>query len=272
MVDKKHKQLSVVQQCMLLSVSHSGFYYEYKPVSQRQLTIMNAIDKIHTEYPFYGFRKIRIALMEEHIFIGKKLIIRLMKLMNIQAIYPKPKTTVPAKENRVYPYLLRGLNIKKCNQVWEMDITYISVKHGFMYLTAVIDVFSRMILSWQVSNTMEADWCRETVEMAVEKYGCPQIFNTDQGSQFTSSEFTGYLLENQIQISMDGRGRATDDIYIERFWRSVKQEKIYLNAYQTGAELYAGLKEYIRFYNEKRPHQSLDYQQPARFYKENLCV
>jgi putative transposase len=272
MVEREHKKLSISEQCILLSISHSGLYYVPCRESERNLAIMNAIDRIHTQYPFYGFRRIKIALQDYGFYVGKKLIIRLMKLMAIHTIYPKPKTTVPSPENKVYPYLLRGLTIDKINQVWEMDITYIAVKQGFMYLAAVIDVYSRMILSWQISNTMEALWCKEVAEQAVEKYGCPQIFNTDQGSQFTSSEFTNYLLENQIQISMDGRGRATDDIYIERFWRSVKQEKIYLNAYENGAELYAGLMEYMVFYNEIRPHQSLDYQIPAIFYKKNCAI
>jgi putative transposase len=270
MVKLGYKKLNITEQCSLLSISHSGFYYKKALETERNLLIMSVIDKIHTEYPFYGFRRIRIELREYGFNVGKKLIIRLMRLMAIHTIYPKPKTTVPCSENKVYPYLLRGLTIEKVNHVWEMDITYIPMKHGFMYLAAVIDVHSRMILSWQISNTMEAEWCREIVEQAIEKYGSPQIFNTDQGSQFTSVLFTGYLLENKIQISMDGCGRATDDIYIERFWRSIKQEKIYLNAYETGKELYVGVRDYIVFYNSKRPHQSLDYQVPEKFYKKSL--
>jgi putative transposase len=170
----------------------------------------------------------------------------------------------------MYPYLLRGLTIEKVNQVWEMDITYIAMEKGFMYLSAIIDVYSRYVLNWDISNTMEALWCKDIVEQAIAENGAPEIFNTDQGSQFTSELFTGYLLENKIQISMDGRGRATDNIYIERLWRSVKQEKIYLNAYETGDELYKGLKAYFEFYNKKRPHQSLDYVCPINLYKENL--
>jgi putative transposase len=270
MVERKHKKLSIMEQCLLLSISHSGFYYISSCESERNLQIMNAIDRIHTLYPFYGFRRIKIALQDYGFNVGKKLILRLMKLMTIHTIYPKPKTTIPSPKHTVYPYLLRGLKIEKVNYVWEIDITYIPMAKGFMYLAAVIDVYSRMILNWQISNTMEADWCKEIVEVAIEKYGCPTIFNTDQGSQFTSHIFTGYLLENNIQVSMDGRGRASDNIYIERFWRTVKQEKIYLNAYRTGAELHTGLQEYIQFYNEKRPHQSLQYQCPETFYKNNL--
>jgi len=272
MVEREHGKLSIMEQCMLLGVSHSGLYYVPVCESERNLAIMKAIDRIHTDYPYYGFRRMQIALQEYDIYIGKKLVIRLMKLMGIHAIYPKPKTTVLSKEHKVYPYLLRGIKIESVNQVWETDITYIAMEKGYMYMTAVIDVYSRMILSWQISNTMESTWCRETVEMAIEKYGCPTIFNTDQGSQYTSTGFVSYLLGNQIQISMDGRGRATDNIYIERFWRSMKQEKIYLTAYETGAELYAGLQEYVRFYNEKRPHQSLEYQCPAKIYKEQLRI
>lgn len=260
-----------MEQCNLLSISHSGYYYTPSPASERNLSIMQAIDKIHTLYPFYGFRRICKELENYGFFIGKKLVIRLMKLMAIHTVYPKPQTTVSNPEHKVYPYLLRGLTINKVNHVWEMDITYIAMRHGFMYLSAVIDVYSRMVLSWQISNTMEAIWCREVVEAAITQYGCPQIFNTDQGSQFTSHVFVNYLLENNIQVSMDGRGRATDNIYIERLWRSVKQEKIYLNAYETGTELYAGLKEYFAFYNNRRPHQSLDYKYPVNIFHEKVA-
>jgi putative transposase len=270
MVERGHRRLSIVEQCILLSISHSGFYYVPANESERNLAVMQAIDRIHTQYPFYGFRRTKIALQEHGFFIGKKLLIRLMKLMNIHTIYPKPKTTIPSAEHTVYPYLLRGLKIERVNQVWATDITYIAMAKGYMYLTAVMDVYSRMILSWQISNTMEAAWCKEVVEEAIKNYGSPIIFNTDQGSQFTSNIFINYLLENHIQISMDGQGRATDNIFIERFWRSVKQEKIYLTAYETGRDLYAGLQEYIRFYNEKRPHQSLENQSPVKFYNANL--
>ena len=270
MVEIRDKRLSIMEQCILLSISHSGFYYTPAAESERNLSIMNVIDKIHTEYLFYGFRRIRKELENYGFFVGKKLVIRLMKLMSIHTIYPKPKTTVPSSEHTVYPYLLRDLAIEKVNQVWEMDITYIAMEKGFMYLSAIIDVYSRYVLQWDISNTMEASWCKDIVEQAIVKNGTPEIFNTDQRSQFTSELFTSYLLANKIKISMDGRGRATDNIYIERLWRSVKQEKIYLNAYETGYELYRGLKVYFDFYNRKRPHQSLDYACPLNIYKEFL--
>ena len=205
--------------------------------------------------------------------VGEKRVQRLMKLMGIEAMYPKPKTTVAAPEHKKYPYLLRGLDIVRPNQVWEMDITYIPMRHGFMYLAAIIDVFSRRIMGWGLSNTMEAEWCAEIAEEAFLRHGRPEIFNTDQGSQFTSEVFittlVGEELDNQkLKISMDGRGRATDDIYIERFWHSIKYDDIYLNAYEDGVELWHGIDNYIRIYNTKRLHQSLDYQTPDEVYKK----
>jgi putative transposase len=270
MVDKTDKKLSVSRQCSLLNISRSGLYYEHSGESGRNLDIMKAIDRIHTCYPFYGFRRIRNELRNYGFNVGKKLVIRLMKLMAIEVIYPKKNTSVPNCEDRIYPYLLRGLPVERSNQVWEMDITYIGMEHGFMYLAAIIDVHSRMVVNWDISNTMEAGWCKEIVAEAVAKYGAPDIFNTDQGSQFTSNVFTGYLLDNKIKVSMDGRGRAKDNIFIERLWRSVKQENIYLNAYETGHELFAGLKAYFDFYNTKRGHQSLDYKCPVEIYKKNI--
>jgi putative transposase len=264
--------LSIVQQCLLLNISRSGFYYGHRGESRRNLDIMEMIDKIHLKYPFYGFRRIRNELRNYHFFVSKKLVIRLMKLMAIDVIYPKQNTSKPNKEHKIYPYLLRGLNIERNNQVWEMDITYIAMKHGFMYLSAIIDVYSRFVLAWDISNTMDTNWCKEIVASAINKYGSPEIFNTDQGSQFTSHVFTDYLLENHIKVSMDGKGRAIDNVFIERLWRSVKQEKIYLNAYENGQELYAGLNEYFEFYNHKRPHQSLDYHCPNEFYKNIYSV
>jgi putative transposase len=205
--------------------------------------------------------------------VNKKRVQRLMRLMGVEALYPKPKTTIAAPEHRKYPYLLRGLDIVRPNQVWEMDITYIPMRHGFMYLAAIIDVFSRRILGWGLSNTMEAEWCAEIAEDAFQSYGRPEIFNTDQGSQFTSDVFIKTLVgedaENpKLKISMDGRGRATDDIYIERFWRSIKYEDIYLNAYEDGQTLWRGIDSYISSYNSERLHQSLGYQTPESVYKK----
>jgi len=267
MVNPTHKRLSIVRQCELLQISRSGFYYERRGVSKRHIEIMNAIDRIHTAYPFYGYRRIRNELRRFGIFIGKKLVIRLMKLMSIEIIYPKPNTSLPNPENRIYPYLLRGLKVERSHQVWSMDITYIAMSQGFMYLAAIIDVYSRMVVGWDISNTMDSGWCREIVSSAIAKYGPPEIFNTDQGSQFTSSHFTAYLLDNNIRVSMDGRGRAIDNVFIERLWRSVKQEHLYLNAYETGQEVYSGLTEYFDYYNNRRGHQSLDYKCPAELCK-----
>jgi putative transposase len=267
MVDKRDKKLSIVRQCILLNISCLGFYYEHRGESTRNLEIMKANDKIHTEYPFYGFRRIRAEQCKYQFFVSKKLVIRLMKLMAIEVIYPRQNTSKPNKEHKTYPYLLRGLAIERNNQVWEMDITYVAMKHGFMYLVAIIDVHSRFVLKWDISNTMDTSWCKEIVANAVVKYGVPEIFNTDQGSQFTGHAFTEYLLDNHIKVSMNGRGRAIDNIFIERLWRSVKYENIYLNAYENGQELYTGLNEYFEFYNHNRPHQSLDYRCPNELYK-----
>jgi putative transposase len=272
MVNTNNKKLSIVRQCELLDISRSGFYYEHCGVSKRHLGVMKAIDRIHTDYPFYGFRRIRNELRGHHFFVSRKLVIRLMKLMAIDVIYPKPNTSCPNLENKVYPYLLRGLKVERSNQVWAMDITYISMSHGFMYLAAIIDVHSRYVVHWDISNTMETGWCREIVASAIARHGAPEIFNTDRGSQFTSSQFTAYLLDNKIKVSMDGRGRATDNAFIERLWRSVKQENIYLNAYETGQEVYAGLKKYFDYYNHKRCHQSLDYKYPGELYEKSYRI
>jgi putative transposase len=267
MVEKTEKTLSISQQCLLLSISRSGFYYERRGESKRNLDIMKVIDRLHTDYPFYGFRRIRNELRKYNYFVSKKLVIRLMKLMAINVIYPKPNTSKPNLEHKIYPYLLRGIKITHCNQVWEMDITYIPMEHGFMYLAAIIDVYSRFVVGWDISNTMDSEWCKGIVSKAIAQHGSPNIFNTDQGSQFTSNKFTDFLLENNIKVSMDGKGRAIDNIYIERLWRSVKQEKIYLNAFENGQELYTGLKDYFDFYNNKRCHQSLDYKCPVQLYE-----
>jgi putative transposase len=269
MVNPTEKRLSIARQCELLHISRSGFYYEHRGVSNRHLEIMKAIDRIHTSYPFYGFRRIRNELRRYHIFIGKKLVTRLMKMMAIEVIYPRPNTSLPDAGNKIYPYLLRGLKVERSHQVWAMDITYIAMSHGFMYLAAIIDVHSRFVVGWDISNTIEAGWCKEIVASAITRHGAPEIFNTDQGSQFTSALFTTYLLDNNIRVSMDGRGRAIDNVFIERLWRSVKQENIYLNAYETGKELFTGLKDYFDYYNHRRGHQSLDYRCPVELFEKN---
>lgn len=272
MVDRKHKKLSILRQCEILNISRTGFYYEHRGISKRYLEIMKAIDRIHTEYPYFGFRRIRNELRRYNIFVGKKLVTKLMKLMAIDVFYPKPNTSIPNPENKVFPYLLRGLKVERCNQAWAMDITYIPMSSGFMYLAAIIDIHSRFVVGWDISNTMEAGWCKEIVSSAIARYGVPDVFNTDQGSQFTSTLFTNYLLENGIKVSMDGRGRATDNVYIERLWRSVKQENVYLNAYDTGQDVYRGIENYLAFYNNKRGHQSLDYKCPVEIFLNSLGI
>ena len=223
------------------------------------------IDEQYLEEPSYGSRRIRILFKREGFDVNRKRIQRLMRKMGIEAIYPKPKTTVSGLGHKIYPYLLRGMDIKSVNQVWSTDITYIPMDKGFMYLVAIMDWYSRYILSWKISNTMEMDFCIEALDSALEKQK-PQIFNSDQGVQFTSEAFTEKLKENEIQISMDGKGRYLDNIFIERFWRSIKYENIYIRNYENGLELIKGVKKWIEKYNEKRPHQSLEDKTPAEIY------
>lgn len=278
MVDRKKSGmgLNLKQQCMLLSVGRSSLYYKPISESEENLRMMRKMDEIHLRLPFYGSRRITNELRDEGFNISRKKVCRLMKLMDFRTIYPHASTSVPCPQDRRFPYLLHGLEIDHCNQVWEMDITYIPMKKGFMYLAAIIDVFSRYIVGWGISNTMDTEWCMEIVQEAFRKHGHPEIFNTDQGSQFTSKDFTDMLIGKDVsnplvRISRDGRGRATDDIYIERFWRSIKQENIYLNAYETGTELWKGVSEYMLFYNTLRPHSSLDYKQPSKIYFKNAA-
>jgi putative transposase len=222
---------------------------------------MRSIDEIYTEFPFYGSRRMVIELQRRSFHVNRKRVQRLMRLMGIEAIYPKPNLSRRNQEHKVYPYLLRNILIDRPNKVWSTDITYIPMQDGFMYLTAIIDWYSRYIISWRLSNTMDNDFCIEALEDALNQE-IPDIFNTDQGAQFTSSKFTKCLIDAAVKISMDGKGRALDNIFIERFWRSVKYENIYLKDYQNGKELYNGLEEYFLFYNTQRPHQSLGYQIP----------
>ena len=267
MVEIDNNNLSINKQCEVLQIHRSGLYYQPNGESQHNLDLMLEIDKIHLKWPYYGTRRMTAELQNMGYVVGRKLIRRLMRLMGIEVIYPRQNTSQPNKDHKIYPYLLRGLKIDHINQVWQTDITYIPMKRGFMYLMAVIDVHSRYVLNWSISNSMEAAWCTQVVQQAIEKYGNPEIFNTDQGSQFTSELFTEMLLGNNIKISMDGKGRATDNIYIERLWRNVKQENIYLNAYETGLELYKGLEKYFYQYNNHRVHQALNYLKPIDIYK-----
>jgi putative transposase len=266
MIDKEDSSLSIVRQCRILQVHRSGLYYRPCSESEENMAIMRLLDEQYFRTPFYGVRKLTVWLKGLGYYINRKRVKRLMDLMGWQTIYRRPNTSKPNKQNRIYPYLLKGLEINRPNQVWAMDITYVPMRRGFMYLSAVIDLHTRFVLNWSVSNTMSAEWCTEVVREAMEKYGKPEIFNTDQGSQFTSDEFTGQLLGSGIEISMDGKGRAIDNIFIERLWRSVKYEHIYLHSAQDGVELYSGLNNYFEFYNTERPHQSLDYQVPALRY------
>ncbi len=267
MIEEDH-DLSVSKQCKLLGLSRSSYYYECKGESPENLEIMREIDKIYLEFAFYGYRKVVVELEKLGYKVNKKRVKRLMKLVGWRTLYPAPKTSISDPKSYKYPYLLGGLKVERVNQVWAMDITYIPMKHGFMYLAAIIDLKSRYVVAWSISNTMTAKWCAELVEEAVKNFGMPEIFNTDQGVQFTSEIFIQTLKKHQIQISMDGKGRALDNIFIERLWRSVKYENVYLKVYETSRELIKGMNEYFDFYNNRRFHQSLDYLVPAQIFKQ----
>lgn len=266
MIEKQHWQLSIVQQCRLLNLHRSGLYYQPHAESEENLTIMRLLDEQYFKTPFYGVRKLTAWLQQQGYIINRKRVKRLMELMGWQTLYRKPATSKANKEHTVYPYLLKGLAIEKANQVWAIDITYVPMRKGFMYLCAVIDIYTRYVVNWSISNTMTADWCRQVMEDAIAEHNKPQILNSDQGSQFTSEVFTGLLKENNIQISMDGKGRAIDNIFVERLWRNVKYEHIYLHTHEDGVSLYEGLNNYFTFYNTQRLHQSLGYQTPASWY------
>ena len=265
MIDRSHP-LPLTRQAQVLKLSRSSLYYRPHPVSAEDLAIMRRIDELHLDYPFAGSRMLRDLLRGEGVQIGRQRVITMMRRMEIEAIYRRPNTSKAAPGHRIYPYLLRGLAVDRPNQVWAMDITYIPMARGFVYLAAVIDWHTRRLLSWRLSITMEADFCIEAVEDALAKHGRPEIFNTDQGSQFTSAAFTGMLHDNAIQISMDGRGAWRDNVFVERLWRSVKYEEVYLRAYESVAEARASLGRYLTFYNAKRPHSSLGARTPDEAY------
>ena len=269
MIDRGH-ELALTRQAKLLKLSRSSVYYRPRPVSPADLAIMRRIDELHLEYPFAGSRMLRDLLRGEGIQTGRQRVARMMKRMGIEALYRRPNTSKPAPGHKIYPYLLHGLAVRRVNQVWAMDITYIPMARGFVYLAAVVDWFSRRVLSWRVSITMEVEFCLEAVEEAVARHGKPEIFNTDQGSQFTSQDFTGLLLGNAIAISMDGRGAWRDNVFVERLWRSVKYEEVYLRAYDSVGEARAALGRYLDFYNRKRPHSSLDARTPDHASFERL--
>jgi putative transposase len=256
-----------------LGISRASYYYQPVPTSKADLELMRLIDAQFTETPFYGTRRITEYLRKEHdLQVERKRIRRLMQLMGLETIYPKPNLSKPAPEHRVFPYLLRGVTAKCPNHIWSTDITYIRMDRGFLYLVAILDWYSRCVLSWELSNTLEAGFCVEALRRALERFGTPEIFNSDQGAQFTSNHFTGILLGRGVSISMDGRGRAFDNIFIERLWRSVKYEEVYLRDYQDGQDAYRSLDRYFVFYNDKRPHQALDYSTPREVYSRQAPV
>jgi putative transposase len=265
-IDRQHPSLSIVRQCWLLDISRSGLYYQPVGISEEELTLMKLIDRQYLTTPFYGARKIAAWLNSQgHQVVNRKHARRLMRLMGITAIYRRPRTSKPAPGHKIYPYLLGGMQITRPNQVWAADITYIPMARGFLYLVAIIDWYSRYVLSWRLSNTLDASFCVETLEEALKK-DKPEIFNTDQGSQFTGDAFTGILKQHGVKISMDGKGSYNDNLFIERLWRSVKYEEVYLKAYQDGRDARIGLGNYFRFYNTERPHQTLGYRTPAEVF------
>ena len=269
MIDRTHK-LSLVQQARILRLSRSSLYYRPHPTSQRDLRLMRKIDQLHNKLPFCGARMLRDLLKLDGEQVGRKHVSTLMKKMGIKALYRKPNTSKKHPGHRIYPYLLNTLEISQSNQVWAMDITYIPMARGFVYLTAVVDWHSRKVMSWRLSNTMDTRFCLEALDEALSRYGTPEVFNTDQGSQFTSEAFTCKLKENNIRISMDGKGSWRDNVFVERLWRTIKYEEVYLKAYRSVTEARESIRNYINFYNQRRPHSSLDGVTPNTFYYHQL--
>jgi putative transposase len=265
MIDRNHR-LSLTRQAKVLEISRSSVYYRPRPVSVADLALMRRIDELHLDYPFAGSRMLQGLLLGEGYKVGRLHVRTLMRRMGIEAIYRRPNTSKPAPGHKIYPYLLRKLPVTRSNQVWAMDITYIPMARGFVYLAAVVDWFSRRVLSWRLSITLEADFCIEAVEEALARHGKPDIFNTDQGSQFTSIAFIKMLKDAEIAISMDGKGAWRDNVFVERLWRTIKYEEVYLHAYTNVPEARAALGKYLAFYNTKRPHSSLDRQTPDQAY------
>ena len=269
MIDKEDR-LPLTRQCQLLSLNRSTVYYQHVSVSDEDLALMRRIDEMHLKRPFYGSRRIRDWLQDEGHAVNRKRVQRLMRIMGITALYPKPRTSKPGEGHKVYPYLLRGLTIDRPNQVWATDLTYIPMARGFVYLVAIMDWYSRKVLAWRLSNSMESDACVDALEEALIRYGRPKIFNTDQGAQFTSEAFTGVLKKAGVSISMDGKGRWVDNVFVERLWRSVKYEDVYLKAYETVSDARDGIGTYLKFYNSERRHQGLGRQTPDQVYLGNV--
>jgi len=271
-LDRAHSDLSIRRQCQMLSLARSGVYRKRRPANDNDLEAMRRIDALFMARPFFGARRIAATLTEDGFPIERKRARRLMRLMSIEALGPKPRTTKPAPGHKIYPYLLRDTKIERPNQVWAADITYIPIGKGFLYLVAVIDWASRAVLSWRLSNTMDASFCVEALAEALARYGRPEIFNTDQGSQFTGAAFTGVLVAAGVRISMDGRGRWMDNVFIERVWRSLKHEDVYLKGYADGVEARVGIGEWIAFYNEQRLHQAMGYRTPMAVFREGAAA
>ena len=269
MIDRKH-DLPIIKQAEVLRISRGSVYYLPRPVSEADLAIMRRLDRLHLEFPFAGARMLQGLLSADGCKIGRRHVKTLMRRMGIEALYRRPRTTKPEPGHKIYPYLLRGIEITRPNQVWAMDITYIPMPRGFVYLAVVLDWFSRRVLSWRVSITMEAAFCVETLEDALARHGKPDIVNTDQGSQFTGAAFTGVLADNGIAISMDGKGAWRDNVFVERLWRSVKYEEVYLRAYDSVSDARASIGRYLDFYNRRRPHSSLDGVTPDQAYLNPL--
>jgi putative transposase len=270
MLDRGHKKLSIRRQCVALHIARSSVYRPKAAANDNDLALMRRIDELFLQYPFLGSRRMAAMLSENGARVNRKRVQRLMRKMGIAALGPKPKTSKPAPGHKIYPYLLRGLKIERPNQVWAADITFIPMGHGFLYLVAVMDWSSRAVLSWRLSNTMDTSFCIEALEEALARFGKPEIFNTDQGSQFTSAAFTDVLRRGDIKISMDGRGRWMDNVFVERLWRSLKHEDIYLKGYADGREVRAGISSWMTFYNTRRPHQALGGRTPMAIWREGI--
>ncbi len=266
MLEKGIKGFSIRKQCEYLGLSRSSYYYEPKIESAENLAVMLWLDKQYFKTPYYGIRKLLIELRSQGYKLNKKRLERLMEIQGWKTLYPKPRTSIKDREHKIYPYLLKGITIERKNQVWEIDITYLPLSKGYLYLCAIIDVYSRYVVHWDISNNMTSDWCLCVVQEAISMCGCPEIMNSDQGSQFTSNLFVDYLENRGIKISMDGKGRALDNIYIERLWRSIKYEYYYLMVFENGQDVYEGVKGYFLTYNGERRHQSLDYETPLSRY------
>ena len=270
MIETGHARLSIGRQCELLSISRSSFYFKPKGETALNLGLMRLIDKQFLETPFYGVRQMTWHLRNEGHLVNEKRIRRLMRLMGLMPIYQKPNTSKAAKGHKTYPYLLRGLRVERPNQVWCADITYLPMRRGFLYLVAIMDWHTRKVLAWRISNTLEADFCVEALNEAVHRFGCPEIMNTDQGSQFTSFAWTDRIKRLDVRLSMDGKGRFLDNIFVERLWRSLKYECVYLHAWETGSEAKAGVRKWMEFYNRKRPHSALGGKPPAVLYWQKM--